>query len=95
MKSTKLSTSEMWYGWEQAYKQLGYDKGKCRKIAISVVGCDDRTVFEWYVFKDELEFLKLLATRCNEVSKYQCQPEIHIYEDLESAEDYNGDKMIC
>lgn len=95
MKTKKLSTSELWNGWHDAYKQLAHDKGKCRQVAISVEGCDDRTLFEWYVFDDELEFLKLMASRCNEVSKYQCQPEIHIYEDLESGEHYNEDKKIC
>ena len=94
MKNKKLSTTELWNGWDQAYKQLQNTKGKCRTVAISIQGCDDRTLFEWYVFEDELEFLKLLATRCNEESKYQCQPEFHIYEDLESAEDYNLERQI-
>lgn len=90
----KITTSELWDGWAEAYKQLGHNNGKCRTVAISVEGCDDRTVFEWYVFEDELEFLKLIATRCNEVSENQCQPKIHIFEDLESAEDYNKERQI-
>ncbi len=94
MKNKKLTTSELWNGWYDAYKQLAHDKGKFKQVAISVDGCDDRTLFEWYVFEDELEFLKLLASRCNEVSLYQCQPKIHIYEDLESAEDYNKERLI-
>lgn len=95
MKNKKLTTSEMWDGWYDAYRQLAHDKGKCKQIAICVEGCDDRTLFEWYVFEDELEFLKLLATRCNEVAEYQCQPEIHIYEDMESAKEYNQERKIC
>lgn len=94
MKLKKLTTTELWNGWSEAYNELSRVKGKCRTVVISIEGCDDRTLFEWYVFEDELEFLKLLATRCNEVSKYQCQPEFHIYEDLESAEDYNEERQI-
>lgn len=94
MKPKKLTKSELYDGWTEAYKQLGHNNRKCRKVTISVEGCDDRTLFEWYVIEDELEFLELMDTRCNEVSEYQCQPRIHIYEDMESAEDYNEERRI-
>lgn len=96
-KITTPSLSEqaqLWNGWADAYKQIQETKGDVKQVAICVEGCDDCTIFEWYVFESELEDLVNLAIRCNETSRYGCQPKIHIFEDLESAEHYDKNRMI-
>lgn len=47
-------------------------------VRVSIIGCDDSTVFDLDVNSDELEFLKRICAKSKEVSTYGCQPIIEI-----------------
>lgn len=48
------------------------------KVEISLDGCDDYTKFEMEVTEAELEFLKRIAAKSEEVSTYGCMPTLAV-----------------
>jgi len=49
-----------------------------RNYKISVDGCDDSTVFEKAMTKEQLKFLMSIAIQCNKTSEYGCMPTIKV-----------------
>jgi hypothetical protein len=50
------------------------------KYTIRNVGCDDETVGVFELTKEQYEFLDKLFNELNEISTYQCMPQIYIEE---------------
>ena len=51
-----------------------------KKYRISVHGCDDSTIIEKELTKDELKIIKSVATEVTETSDYGCMPVMYIEE---------------
>ena len=52
-----------------------------RKVyVISLVGCDDETVFEVDLTEEEANLVTKIADKANETSTYQCMPGMFIHE---------------
>lgn len=58
-----------------------------KKYMICNMGCHDRTLSEMELTKEELNVLIKFATENNKNSKYDCQPQIEIYDNYELDED--------
>lgn len=58
-----------------------------KKYMICNMGCDDSTLSEMELTKEELNVLIKFATENNKNSKHDCQPQIEIYDNYELDED--------
>ena len=45
---------------------------------ISVHGCDDCTIFDMELTKEEFELIKKVAGKCTETSTSQCMPRMEV-----------------
>ena len=51
-----------------------------KKYEISLVGCDDETVFEMELTEEELNLLTRVSELSKETSEYRCMPKMYIEE---------------
>lgn len=49
-----------------------------KTIRITLSGCDDETVFEIEATEEQIEFLKMIAKKSEEVSTCKCMPTMDI-----------------
>lgn len=51
-----------------------------KKYRILVEGCDDDTIVEKYLTRDEFKLIEWVANEITEASQYQCMPRMYIKE---------------